>query len=243
MKRNIFIIAVVACLVVAAVYWISYVPHFYKHGAITSMVTDNKKLLMQAVTEVNNLNTDDKIINSIRKKYDLDKEEFDIQLAYVSRIDKERYYVEDWKGKSYNELVDLYGEDFADKISLFKDTDGLYACYSSINSMGEEMEADYYVKIDNKTLNRVFNDTDVRMIQNWTDRVYFSCYEKFKQYDMEYADFYYYKSGEPDPPTGFYAKTKNTENGWLYKSKYSMYYLEKITGQFYYVDMDGHDAV
>jgi len=240
MKRNLIIIVAVASLLLATIYWISYVPHFYKHSAVTSMVIDNKELLAQSVKEMDGISENGDLIKSVRESYKIYNQDYKVELEYVSRIDKEEFYTDDWRGKSHQELANQYGMGVADRIYLLKDIDGLYACFSYEDDEGIQ---ECYVQINNETLNRVFDETDVKMIFDWTDSVYYRCYEKFKETDMEFADFFYQKSGQPDPPSGEYAKTKKTKNGWLYKSQYSMSYLEKITGQFYYIDDDGHDAI
>ncbi len=240
MKRKIILIAIIACLVVAAVYWISYVPHFYKHSAVTNMVLDNKELLLQSVKEMDKLNVNSDLIESVRESAQITNQNNKLELSYVSRMDQEEFYHDDWREKSIDELADEYGAGAADRMFLLRDIDGLYACYSYEDKNGVQ---DCYIEIKNQTLNRVFSKTDVNTISYWTDSVYFNCYERIKVSDVEYAGFFYYKSGEPTPPSGFYAKTKKTKNGWLYKSKYSMSYLENITEHFYYFDDDGHDAV
>lgn len=240
MKRKIFLAAAIICLVVGTVYWISYVPHFYKHSAVTGMVLDNEELLIRSVKEMDKLSVNNNIVESVRKSANITDQNIKIELSYVSSMDREEFYKDDWREKSLQELADEYGAGAADRICLLRNIYGLYACYSYESDKGIQ---DCYVEIQNQTLAQVFNQTDVNYISYWTDSIDFNCYERSKVSDMEYAGFFYYKSGEPDPPEGFYAKTKKTKNGWLYKSKYSMSYQEKITGHFYYFDDDGHDAV
>jgi hypothetical protein len=240
MKRNLIIIVAVASILLATIYWISYVPHFYKHSAITSMVIGNKDLLSKSVTEMESMSKNSDLIETIRAVPNFFEKDDVIELEYISTTDKEELFPDDRRGISYQELVKQYGKDDVDSTYRFKDIKGLYACFSNTDSGYFHQ---YYIQIESKTLNRIFSETDVKEIRNTGDGFNFSCYEKVKVSDTEDAGFFYYKSGVPDPPKGFYAKTKKTKNGWLYKSKYSMYYLEKITGQFYYVDDDGHDPM
>jgi hypothetical protein len=188
------------------------------------------------------LATDEDVLGAVRGTAQADDPDQAFDFEYLSRTDRESadLDVENWQELTDEQLAARYGVGIAEKLIQIKDFDGLYACFSYYD--GETIKS-CYIPIENQTLDQVFNQTDVKQVYPAADRLWFKCYEKSKTADVESADFFYMKSGQPKPPSGSYATTETTKTGWLYKSEYSMCYLEKITGQFYYIDQDGHDPV
>lgn len=242
MRRKTIILTVLAAVLLAGASWALLTPHYYKHGAVTGMVLDNQALLTEAVQEFEMLADDEQLLENVRDATNPSNPEAAFEFEYVSSTDREAAQLDgaDWQKLSDEQLVARYGVDIADKLVQTKEFDGLYASFSYYD---EERTKHCYVPIENQILNQVFHETDVNQIYAASDRIWFECYEKVGAADVETADFFYMKSGVPEPPAGNYATAQTTKNGWLYKSKYSMCYLEKITGQFYYVDTDGHDPV
>ena len=242
MKQKVIILSIAAVVLLAGASWVFLAPHFYKHGAVTSMVLDNQELLSQAVLEMDKLATDKDVLVAVRGTAQAADPDQVFAFAYLSRTDRDAAAldVDNWRELTDEQLAARYGVGVADKLIQIKDFDGLYACFTYYDG---ETTKSCCIPVENQTLDQVFDETDVKQIYPAADRLWFKCYEKFKTADVESADFFYMKSGQPKPPSGNYATTETTKNGWLYKSKYSMCYLEKITGQFYYIDQDGHDPV
>lgn len=242
MKRKLIAIVVVAVVLLAGASWALLTSHYYKHGAVTSIVLDNQELLIKTVQEFGKIAEDEQVLEDVRASAKTASQEILFDFEYISRPDRDTANLDmaNWQELTDEALVSRYGVEIADKLVQIKDFDGPYACFSYYD---DERTQYCYVTIENQIINQVFDETDVRQIYSAGDRIWFKCYEKIYAADAESADFFYMTSGQPKPPSGDCADTVTTKNGWLYKSKYSMCYLEKITGQFYYMDQDGHDPV
>ena len=237
-KKTIIIVTVLSVfLLVFGSYFLFFKTDFYKRGEVLRLMNSQGDLFTASVAEKDRISEKYMNIEAIQESAAYTIKEEDITIQYITTTQAKELFPKEWRERDYEELVREFGKETVDGAYKYKDIEGLYVSF--FNGFGNG----YCVQIESEIFNELFQKTPVTEVYDSDKKIFYSCYERVKVTDYEVAGIFYSKVSEPEKPSGTEGITTKTKYGYLYKSHWMKDYIEKIEGNFYYYNQEGHDPI
>ena len=236
-KKILIVIAPIIILIVVGSYFLLFKTEFYKRNEVISLMRADGDLFIESVTEIDRISEEYMDIEAIKKEAAYTLQPQNIVLQYITTTQENDLFPENWRTRTYEDLVKEFGKETVDGCYKYKDIEGLYASFFNGFASG------HCVQIESDIFNEIFEKTPVTKVVISERKIFYNCYMRAKSTDNEMAGIFYSKLDEPEIPSGDEGVTIKTKHGWLYKSPWMKDYIEQIEGNFYYYNNEGHDPI